>query len=94
MKVFTVYRPNVPTDTHNEDQRNSPNEPQFEGVVFSDGRVAIRWLTAKRSTSVWDSIYDAFDIHGHAEYGTWVRWGDGSEQKYVGFGVFLDKIDD
>jgi hypothetical protein len=74
MKVFTAYRKNVPTDTHDENQRNDPDEPQFEGVVFSDGRVAVRWLTAKRSVSVWDSFDDLFAIHGHPEYGTEIVW--------------------
>ncbi len=91
MKTFTVYRPNVPTDTHDENQRNAPDEPQFEGVVFSDGKVSIRWLTVKRSVSVWDCVQDAFDIHGHAEYGTWVKWSDGTEQQYIGLGVFVER---
>ena len=74
MKTFTAYRKNVPTDTHDENQRNAPDEAQFEGVVFSDGSAAIRWLTAKRSTSVWASIEDALAIHGHPEYGTEIVW--------------------
>jgi hypothetical protein len=46
MKLFTMYRKNVPTDTHDETQRNAPDEPQFQGVQFDDGRVAVRWLDA------------------------------------------------
>ena len=76
MRRFTVYRPAVPTDTHDENQRNAPDEAQFEGVVFSDGRVAVRWLTAKRSVSVWDCYEDMEAIHGHPEYGTRVVWHD------------------
>lgn len=76
MKTFTCYRPNVPTTTHDENQRNSPDAPQFEGVVFSDGRVAIRWLTAARSVSVWDCLDDMMKIHGHPEYGTYFLWSD------------------
>jgi hypothetical protein len=36
-----------------------------EGVEFSDGRVALRWLTEQGSTVVWDNIQAAIDIHGH-----------------------------
>ncbi len=74
MKTFTMYRDNVPDETHNEFQKNPPSEPQFEGVVWSDGRVAIRWLTAKGSTSVWDSMEDMLAIHGHPEYGSRLVW--------------------
>lgn len=76
MKRFVMYRRNVPTTTHNDDQRNAPDEPQFEGVVFDDGKVAIRWLTAKRSTSCWDSMDDMLAIHGHPEYGSELVWLD------------------
>lgn len=68
MRRFTMYRENVPDATHNEDQKNPPDQPQFEGVVFTDGTVVVRWLTAKRSTSVWASLEDMLAIHGHPEY--------------------------
>lgn len=77
MQRFTVYRPAVPSTTHNADQVNPPDQPQFEGVVFSDGRVALRWLTDARSVSVWDSLEDMLKIHGHPEYGTYFVWHDG-----------------
>lgn len=76
MNRFTMYRRNVPTETHDANQRNAPNEPQFEGVVFTDGRVAMRWLTAKRSVSVWDSLGDMLAIHGHPEYESELVWHD------------------
>ena len=68
MECFVMYRRNVPKETHNAFQTNDPSEPQFEGVIFSDGSVAIRWCTAKRSTSIWDSFDDMMAIHGHPEY--------------------------
>jgi hypothetical protein len=55
---------------------NAPDEVQFEGVVFSDGTCAVRWLTAFRSTSVWDSWEDLEKVHGHPEYGTVIEWLD------------------
>ena len=73
-RTFTMYRENVPDATHNQNQKNPPDQPQFEGVVFSDGTVAIRWLTTKRSTSVWDSMDDMLAIHGHPEYGSKLVW--------------------
>jgi len=36
-----------------------------EGVQFTDGTVAIRWLTGKASTVIWDSLEDAMAVHGH-----------------------------
>lgn len=74
MNVFTVYRDNVPSETHDANQANPPSLPQFQGVVFDDGTVAVRWMTAKRSTSVWDSLADLLAIHGHPEYGSRIVW--------------------
>lgn len=74
MKTFTMFRHAVPDATHNANQKNAPDEPQFEGIVFSDGRVAVRWLTAKRSVSVWDCMDDLLAIHGHPEYGSVIVW--------------------
>ena len=76
MRTFVMYRHEVPTDTHDENQRNAPDEVQFEGCEFSDGRVAVRWLTAKRSVSVWDCMDDLLAIHGHPEYGSVLVWGN------------------
>jgi hypothetical protein len=75
MQRFTMYRRDIP-DTHNEDQANKPDEPQFEGVVFHDGTVALRWMTTKKSVSVWDSMQDMLAIHGHPEYGSVLVWHD------------------
>jgi hypothetical protein len=52
--------------------------PVAEGVQFSDGRVALRWVTSDMpsSTVLYDSIDDAITIHGHGG-GTEVVWIDG-----------------
>ncbi len=76
MRRFVMYRRAVPDATHDENQKNAPGEPQFEGVVFSDGKVALRWLTGKRSVSIWDSFEDAMAIHGHPEYQSELVWLD------------------
>ena len=90
MRTFTMFRKAVPTETHNENQRNAPDEPQFEGAIFSDGTVAVRWCTAKRSTSVWNSMDDMLAIHGHPEYGSVLVWGD-QEDNLVDATVMLPR---
>jgi hypothetical protein len=36
-----------------------------EGVVFSNGKVALEWLSNHASTNLYDSIADVEFIHGH-----------------------------
>lgn len=36
-----------------------------EGVLFTDGTVAIRWRGERTSTVVWSSLADVEAIHGH-----------------------------
>ncbi len=81
LKTFTMYRKNDISATHDTNQVNPPSEPQFEGVVFSDGKCAIRWLTKKRSVAVWDSFEDMMEIHGHPEYGSKIVWHDQKQQR-------------
>ena len=77
---FTAYRRNISQrDTHNELQKNPDDQPQYEGVIFTDGTVALRWLTACKSTSVWATLRECLEIHGHPEYGTVIEWHDGTE---------------
>jgi hypothetical protein len=79
MRRFTCYRPAPPESYYAQGAANSPDEPQFEGVVFSDGTVAVRWLTKFRSHSVWSCWADLEAIHGHPEYGTRIEWLDHEE---------------
>jgi hypothetical protein len=79
MKTFTAYRTVDISTTHDQNQVNPPEQPQFEGVVFSDGSVAVRWCTAKRSTSVWSCLDDLLAIHGHPEYGTRIVWHEDAQ---------------
>jgi len=37
-----------------------------EGVVFSNGKVALTWLTKYSSIAIYDNIEAAIQIHGHA----------------------------
>ncbi len=77
MRRFVCHRPNPPADYAAQGAANPPDEAQFEGVVFSDGTVCVRWLTEFRSHSVWTSYADLEAIHGHPEYGTVITWLDG-----------------
>ena len=76
MRTFVMYRKNDISATHDTNQVNPPDEIQFEGVVFSDGKCAIRWLTNKRSVAVWDCFDDMMAIHGHPEYGSVIVWNE------------------
>jgi hypothetical protein len=77
IKRFTAYRYDMNNrETHTELQKNDEGEPQFEGVIFTDGTVALRWLTPLRSTSIWPDLYTALGVHGHPEYGTDIQWHD------------------
>ena len=46
-----------------------------EGILFSDGIVAMRWITEHKSTCVYDSITEVVAIHGHGGR-TVVVWQD------------------
>ena len=77
----TVYRTEAKSLKSDVEQHNynDSGEPQFEIAVFSDGKVAQRWLTAYRSCVWWDSLDDlkAVHIYAHPDYGTRIEWSDG-----------------
>ena len=78
VRTFTVYRRGDLSATHDENQWSGPDKPQFDGAVFPDGTCVLRWCANLHSTSVWNSLEDAFAIHGHPEirYGTEIIWHD------------------
>jgi len=76
LRRFQLYRRNPPEAHTLGGYANPPESVQLEGIQFSDGTVAIRWLTPLRSTSVWAN-FDTFDrVHGHPEYDSELRWLD------------------
>ena len=79
MRTFVGVRPNPPAEYIEKGITNAGDAPDYEGVVFSDGTVAIRWLTEYQSTSVWKSYEDFFQVHGHMEYGTKIVFDDGGK---------------
>lgn len=55
-----------------------------EGIQFSDGKVALRWIVGEhRSTVVWDSIESVEKIHGHGGM-TRIRWDESFPTDSVG----------
>ena len=86
IKTCVVYRVHA-RDLKEDIERynyNESSQPQFEACVFSDGRVAQRWLTASRSMVWWDSWDDlcAVHIYAHPDYGTRVEWADGLSEHF------------
>jgi hypothetical protein len=78
MERFTAYRRKMSERaTHNSLQKNPDDQPQYDGVIFDDGKVVIHWRTSVRSTSVFDSLAEMIAIHGHPEYGTEIIFHDG-----------------
>ena len=47
-----------------------------EGIIFDDGKCALRWITKKApsSTALYDSIEDVKFIHGHGTATDVVIW--------------------
>lgn len=76
MKRFEGVRPNPPEEYIEKGITNAGKTKDYEGVVWSDGTVTIRWCTAYRSHSIWNSYYDFYQVHGHPEYGTEIIWLD------------------
>lgn len=81
MRRFQGSRPHPPQGYVERGISDAGVAPDFEGVVFSDGTVVVRWLTEYRSHSVWVCWDDFYHVHGHPEYGTVITWldSDGGE---------------
>jgi len=73
---FIGFRPNPPKEYKENGTANPPTEPQYEGIIFSDGTVTVRWRTQFKSHSVWNTWEEFFNVHGHPEYGTIIVWLD------------------
>jgi hypothetical protein len=78
MRTFAGYRGDPPADYIAKGISNSGDGADYEGVIFGDGTVVIRWLTAYRSHSVWACWADFYQVHGHPEYGTSIEFDDGA----------------
>lgn len=85
IRTATVYRTQAKAlkpdfEAHNYGE---PDEPQFQIAVFSDGRVAQRWLIGAGSCVWWDKLDALYAVHiyAHPDYGTKVVWSDGEVQE-------------
>lgn len=58
MKTFVLVRDADPTGV-------SGTGVVAEGVVFTDGSVAMRWTSEHTSTAIYASVADLEAIHGH-----------------------------
>lgn len=81
IKTAIVYRTLARSlkDDLEQDNYNNSDDPQFELCVFSDGRVAQRWLVGAGSCVWWDSLDHLYKVHiyAHPDYGTRIEWSDG-----------------
>lgn len=77
-RTFAGYRPAPPAEYAEKGITNSGETPDYEGCIYSDGTVAIRWLTEYQSHSAWSCWADFYHVHGHPEYGTRIIFDDGA----------------
>ena len=73
MNAFRGIRKEAPQEYRDKGITNGPNDPDYEGVIFSDGTVALRWLTKAHSLSFFPTWEMFYAIHGHPEYGTTIE---------------------
>jgi hypothetical protein len=81
--AFKGYRPAPPAEYAEKGITNSGDEPDYEGYIFSDGTVAVRWLTQFRSVSIWASWDDFWRVHGHPEYETRIVFTKPEEPRFM-----------
>jgi hypothetical protein len=74
LPTFRLYRKQPPAAYREGGYANAPDEPQLEGVIFSDGTCAVRWLTDLRSMSYWPDFATFEKVHGHPEYESEIVW--------------------
>lgn len=74
MKSFEVYR------GHDESGISGTGKV-MEGVIFSDGRVALQWMSTPRSFVMWDRFEDMWTINiaSHPSNATVVHFSDNRE---------------
>lgn len=72
-QTFVMYRGGDETGV-------SGTGPVLEGIIFSDGRVSIRWFTAGGSIGIYNSFADFWRIHveSHPSNKTQVFYSNGA----------------
>lgn len=79
-RTFKLYRPDKAPDGISYLE---PTVSPLEGCLFSDGSLAVRWMTLAHSTAVWPSLKDFMAVHGHSDYGSYIVWDDTGEKYEV-----------
>jgi hypothetical protein len=80
---FRYYRTAPPAEYLKTGAAVAPDQPQFEGVQFTDGTVCLHWYTLSGSHAIWPSMAEVMRIHGHPEFGGRIEWLD-DEHVYSG----------
>lgn len=76
-RTFKLFRPNKAADGVSY----LPSEVSpLEGCLFSDGSLAVRWMTLDHSTAVWPNLDNFLAVHGHSDYGSFIVWDDTGEK--------------
>jgi len=78
-RTFAGWRPDPPEEYRAKGITNAGESCDYQGVIFADGSVVVRWMTEFRSHSVWACWDDFYRVHGHPEYGTRIVFGDGGD---------------
>jgi hypothetical protein len=81
VKLFVGYR-TAATVERQAGMLNPADQVQYEGVVFRDGTVVVRWLTTFGSHSVWDSFASFSKIHA-SQPGDRIEWVKAEEGKVI-----------
>lgn len=84
MRTFTGWRPSPPEEYRDKGITNNGRMADYQGVIFDDGTVVMRWLTEFKSHSVWPDWATMYRVHGHPEYGTIILFDDGEDMPDVG----------
>lgn len=83
MRLFVGFRPVPPVEYKDAGLTNSGERADYQGVVFDDGTVVLRWLTEHKSHSVWKDYRSFYKVHGHPEYGTRIEWVEAQPGKIL-----------
>jgi hypothetical protein len=74
MRLFKGFRPHPREEYKAAGLTNNGEREDYQGVIFDDGTVVVRWTTEHKSHSVWRDYPTFYKVHGHPEYGTRIEF--------------------